>query len=83
MLEDEAVTAVGPVLMMHLGPEDVLLNLEVTFTQGLPAEDVHAAVHRIEERINGPYPQVSRIFIEVEALKAATAASPVGATPSA
>jgi len=83
VLEDEAVTALGPVLTMHLGPEDVLLNLEVTFTPGLPAEAVHAAVHRIEARINGPYPQVSRIFIEVEALKAVAGASPGGATPSA
>ena len=52
---------------MHLGPDDVLLNIEVQFTAGLPAEEIHAAVHRIEERINGPYPEVSRIFIEVEA----------------
>ncbi len=83
VLEDESVTAVGPVLTMHLGPDDVLLNLEVTFTPGLPAEAIHAAVHRIEERIKGPHPQVSRIFIEVDALKAAAAASPGRATPSA
>jgi cation diffusion facilitator family transporter len=85
VLEDEAVTDIGPVLTMHLGPEDVLLNLEVTFTPGLPAEDIHAAVHRIEERINGPYPEVSRIFIEVEALKTATASgtSHPEATPPA
>ncbi len=70
-------------LTMHLGPDDVLLNLEVTFTPGLPAEAIHAAVHRIEERIKGPHPQVSRIFIEVDALKAAAAASPGRATPSA
>jgi len=68
VLEDPGVTGVGPVLTMHLGPEDVLLNLEVVFTPGLPAEEIHAAVHRIERRINGPYPEVSRIFIEVEAL---------------
>jgi cation diffusion facilitator family transporter len=80
VLEDEAVMEVGPVLTMHLGPEDVLLNLEVTFIEGLPAEDIHAAVHRIEERINRPFPEVSRIFIEVEALKAATAASPRSGT---
>ena len=62
------MTGVGPVLTMHLGPDDVLLNIEVTFTPGLRAEEIHEAVHRIEERINGPYPEVSRIFIEVEAL---------------
>ena len=42
---------------MHLGPDDVLLNIEVKFTPGLTAEDIHAAVHRIEERITEPYPR--------------------------
>ena len=69
VLADPAVTGLGVVLTMHLGPDDVLLNIEVQFTPGLPAEEIHAAVHRIEERINEPYPEVSRIFIEVEALR--------------
>jgi cation diffusion facilitator family transporter len=73
VLSDPAVTGLGVVLTMHLGPEDVLLNIEVQFTPGLPAEEIHAAVHRIEEAINGPYPEVSRIFIEVEALRGAAA----------
>ena len=70
VLDDPAVTGLGVVLTMHLGPDDVLLNIEVLFTPGLPAEEIHAAVHRIEERINEPFPEVSRIFIEVEALRA-------------
>jgi cation diffusion facilitator family transporter len=68
VLDDPAVIGLGVVLTMHLGPDDVLLNIEVRFTPGLPAEDIHAAVHRIEERITEPFPEVSRIFIEVEAL---------------
>ena len=84
VLDDPAVTGLGVVLTMHLGPDDVLLNIEVKFTPGLPAEGIHAAVHRIEERINEPYPEVSRIFIEVEALSAGPSrASPTGAAPSA
>ena len=34
VLEDPAVTGLGVVLTMHLGPDDVLLNIEVTFTPG-------------------------------------------------
>jgi len=71
VLADPDVTGLGAVLTMHLGPDDVLLNIEVQFTPGLPAEAIHEAVHRIEERITGPYPEVSRIFIEVEALRTA------------
>ena len=75
-LSDPAVIGLGVVLTMHLGPDTVLLNIEVQFTEGLSAEDIHAAVHRIEERINGPYPEVSRIFIEVEVAPGAAAVAP-------
>ena len=84
VLEDPAVTGLGVVLTMHLGPDDVLLNIEVKFTPGLPAEEIHDAVHRIEERISEPFPEVSRIFIEVEALSGgAGRASSSADTPSA
>jgi cation diffusion facilitator family transporter len=65
-LADPAVTGLGVVLTMHLGPEEVLLNIGVQFKQGLPVEEVHAAIHRIETQICEPYPQVTRIFVEVE-----------------
>jgi cation diffusion facilitator family transporter len=65
-LADPAVVGLGSVLTMHLGPEEVLLNIEVRFEPRTSAEAIHAAVHRIEEHISGPFPQVSRIFIEVE-----------------
>ncbi|MFA4964698.1 MAG: cation diffusion facilitator family transporter [Thermoleophilia bacterium] len=73
VLADPAVTGLGVLLTMHLGPDEVLLNIEVRFTPGLTAEAIHEAVHRIEERIAEPFPEVSRIFIEVEALQGATA----------
>jgi len=61
------VVGLGAVLTMQLGPEEVLLNIEVQFAPGSTAETIHAAIHSIEEHIKGPYPQVSRIFIEVAA----------------
>jgi len=66
-LADPVVTGLGAVLTMHLGPEDVLLNIEVQFASGLSAEKIHAAVRRIENLIREPYPEVKRIFIEVGA----------------
>jgi hypothetical protein len=36
----------------------------------LTGEQIRAAVHRIEERIAEPYPEVIRSFIEVEAPRA-------------
>jgi cation diffusion facilitator family transporter len=73
VLADREVTGLGVVLTMHLGPDDVLLNIEVQFTPGLRAEAIHEAVLRIEERISERYPEVTRIFIEVKALRPAAA----------
>lgn len=64
-LADPAVIGLGAVLTMHLGPEDVLLNIEVQFVAELRTEEIRAAVHRIEKQIKGPFPSVNRIFIEV------------------
>jgi len=71
--DDPVVTGVGAVLTMHLGPEEVLLNLEVEFAPGTPAEEIHSSIHRIEERITADHPEVNRIFIEVESLRAVSA----------
>jgi cation diffusion facilitator family transporter len=62
---DPAVVGLGSVLTMHLGPDEILLNIEVEFSPRLPVEDVDAAIRRIESQIREPYPQVSRIFVEV------------------
>ncbi len=66
-LADPAVIGLGSVLTMHLGPEEVLLNIEVQFTPGLPVEGVHTAIHRIEAAIAKSFPEVTRIFTEVHA----------------
>jgi cation diffusion facilitator family transporter len=67
--DDPAVVAVGHALTMHLGPDEVLLNLGIEFAPDTPAGDIHAAVHRIEERIIAKYPEVTRIYLEVESFR--------------
>jgi len=65
-LADPAVMGIGTLLTMHLGPDEVLLNVELKFRPELTVEEIHRAVHRIEREIAKPFPQVSRVFIEVE-----------------
>ena len=76
--EDAAVVRAGRPLTMHLSPGEVLLNLEIEFTHGLPAEAIHTAIHRIERRIKGRHPEVRRIYIEVEAVAPRRATPPSG-----
>ena len=58
-------------LTMHLGPEEVLLALDVEFRDELSSDEIEAAVNRIEKTIREKYPAVKRIFIEAKALSKA------------
>jgi divalent metal cation (Fe/Co/Zn/Cd) transporter len=51
-------------LTMYLGPEEVLLAIDVEFDPKLPAEAVQGSVVRIERRIREHFPRVKRIYIE-------------------
>lgn len=60
------VDHVNEVLTVHFGPNDILLNVSLDFCDGLSAEEVEAAIGRIELAIRRHYPDVKRIFIEAE-----------------
>jgi cation diffusion facilitator family transporter len=51
---------------MHLGPEEVLLNLSIDFASDLSADQVEAAISALEQAIKGRYPEVKRVFIEAQ-----------------
>jgi hypothetical protein len=59
-----------PPLTMHMGPHDVLLNLQSQFHQGLSAAGVEAAVKRLATAIRRQHPDIKRIFIEAVSLSA-------------
>ncbi len=71
----QAVTSVPEVaaliecLTLHLGPEDILVNLNVNFVDGLTTDDLERAVDEIEKRIRKAVPTARRIFIEAESLR--------------
>ena len=56
-------------LTLHLGPEDVLVNLHVHFKDGLTTDQLEHAVDEIEKRIRKAVPFARRIFIEAESLR--------------
>lgn len=65
---DPATVKCGRVLSMYLGPEDLLINLDVTFDDELAEGGVLTAIDRIEAEIIDEFPQASRVFIEAESL---------------
>ena len=62
-----AVNHVNEVLTMHMGPDFILLNLSVDFSDRSRAPLIESAVTEIEAEIKQAYPEVKRIFVEAEA----------------
>ncbi|MHC4947834.1 MAG: cation diffusion facilitator family transporter [Planctomycetota bacterium] len=60
------VERVNEVLTMHMGPEYVLLNLSVEFTDEATATDLEQVIARIDRAIKEAYPEVKRVFVEAE-----------------
>jgi cation diffusion facilitator family transporter len=66
---------------MHMGPEDVLLALEIEFRSGLSAAEVAEAIERLDRAIRADHPEVKHLFIEAQAIREAHAAAPPAAPP--
>ena len=73
------VSAVNELLTMHLGPADILVNLSLDFEDGLPSQDLEAAISELETEIKTAFPEVKRIFIEAQSLRAHLQAISAGA----
>jgi cation diffusion facilitator family transporter len=68
--DEPRIERLNELLTMHLGPEDVLLNLSVDFVDSLSAGEVEAAITQMESRIKAKFPEITRIFIEVQGWRA-------------
>jgi cation diffusion facilitator family transporter len=63
----------GRLMTMHMGPDEILVNLDVEFVDGLSTDGVEAAVDKIERRLKQAVPAVKKIYIEAESLSAVSA----------
>jgi divalent metal cation (Fe/Co/Zn/Cd) transporter len=65
---DPDVERVLKALTMHLGPHDVLLNLDMLFRSGISADELTDAIDRVERRLREEVPAVNRIFVEARSV---------------
>jgi cation diffusion facilitator family transporter len=66
--KDPAVHEVRKSLTMHFSPTDVLLTLDIRFKRDLKAEEIAAAIDRIERAIRHQHPEINHIFVEAKSL---------------
>ena len=67
---DPAVERVAEILTMYMGPYELLVNLGVSFKTGITAEQMHEAIHRIEDDVQAAHPECTRMYFEAESLPA-------------
>lgn len=65
------VERVNEVLTMHMGPQFILLNISVDFSDSATTEKLEHRIASIDKQIKEAYPHVKRIFIEAETAKSA------------
>ena len=65
---DPNVLKLNRPLTMQMGPDELLLALDVKFQQKLSSDDVTKAVQRLEKNIRKELPDVKKIFIEASNL---------------
>jgi cation diffusion facilitator family transporter len=68
--ECKEIKRVNEVLTMHMGPDYILVNISVDFVDPILATEVEVTVARLDRVIKETYPQVKRIFVEVETWRA-------------
>ena len=64
--ESQGIKHVNEVLTLHLGPEDVLLNVSLDFEDDLSSGEVEEAISNLESRIKQMFPEIRRVFIEAQ-----------------
>ncbi|HMB92692.1 MAG TPA: cation diffusion facilitator family transporter [Rhodothermales bacterium] len=65
---DPAIEQVVRGLTLHMGPERVVVNLEVKFNPTLDAHEIETAIDRLERGLRAEYAMVKYIFVEAESL---------------
>jgi cation diffusion facilitator family transporter len=68
VLSDSMVLSVGELLTMQMGPQEVLVNIEVNFRAGLTVAQLDEALDRVEMEIRNADSQVQRVFVEAGSL---------------
>ena len=66
LAKQEGVEKTNEVLTLHMGPEFILANISLEFSDKLKTGQLEKIISAIDAGIKGQYPIVKRVFIEAE-----------------
>jgi divalent metal cation (Fe/Co/Zn/Cd) transporter len=51
---------------MYIGPDDVLVTMQLSFEKGTETDRAAAIIAKLEQQVQERYPVIRKLFIEVE-----------------
>lgn len=60
------VRSAGAVLSMYIGPDEVLVTMQLSFESGTETDEAAAIVAALEKQVRERYPVIRRLFIDVK-----------------
>jgi cation diffusion facilitator family transporter len=65
---DPSVERLDKMLTLYLGPEEVMLAVDVRFRSDMKTSDIRQTIARMRQAIQERYPRIRRIFIDTESI---------------
>src|SRR5205823_690924 len=65
---DPSVERVNKLLTLYLGPDEVMLAIELRFRAEMRIEDIRHTLARLKQAIRARYPRIRRIFIDTASI---------------
>jgi divalent metal cation (Fe/Co/Zn/Cd) transporter len=65
---EPAVQTVAKLATVYLGPDEIMLAIELRFRDGTTLEEIRASLARMKAAIRARYPRIARIFIDTAAI---------------
>ena len=63
---DAVVTDIDEIRSMYFGPEEILLTMNIHFTENLTVKQIHETLEKIKHDIASTYPSVKKLYIKAE-----------------
>lgn len=76
---EEQIDAVGNLLTMQMGPDQILLTASVQFTRGMRIDEMEVVIARLEKNVNQAFPEIKQIYFESGALRTGWGLAPADA----
>jgi cation diffusion facilitator family transporter len=69
LARERCVQSVGRLLTLYLGPEEVLLTIEIQFDTRMSTLEIRDAIRRIKDAIQSKYARITRIYFDALAME--------------